>query len=85
MEIIITFIKPGDAAYADIFDLPAIPRVGEMINIGDFDHEWWRVGEVVYTVRREDRPDGPPVALVVEHIEDPNCAARRRKSETRDG
>ncbi|MDZ4405760.1 hypothetical protein [Prosthecobacter sp.] len=79
---IVTFIKPGDVAFADIHEFPEMPRVGEIINIGDFDHEWWRIMEVIYTDRQHE--DGPPVSLIAEPIE-PLHVAFRRKSQTRDG
>lgn len=82
MKAIVTFVKPGDIAYADIEEFPQMPRVGELFNIGDYDHEWWRVMEVIYTSRQHE--DGPEIALVVEPVE-PHPLAIRKKSQTRDG
>lgn len=82
IQAIVTYVKPGDVAFADIAYFPQMPRIGEVFNIGDFDHEWWRVMEVIYTFRQHE--DGPEIALVAEPVE-PNRLAIRRKSETRDG
>lgn len=82
IQTIVTFIKPGDAAFADIHEFPVMPRINEVVNIGDFDHEWWRITEVIYTFRQHG--DGPVVALIAEPAE-PHHAAIRRKSLTRDG
>jgi hypothetical protein len=82
IQAIVTYIKPGDVTFADVTDFPQMPRVGEMFNIGDFDHEWWRVMEVIYTFRQHE--DGPEIALVAEPVE-PHQIAIRRKSQTRDG
>jgi len=84
MEAIVTFITPGDVAYADIHEFPEMPRIGEAINIADLSHEWWRVMDVIYTLRQPHHEDGPVVALVVEPIESLHVAIRK-KTETRDG
>lgn len=84
VQAIVTYVKPGDQTFADIETFPHPPRVGEVFNIGDFDHEWWRIEEVIYTFRQPYHEDGPELSLVVEPTE-PRQIAIRRKSQTRDG